>query len=288
MGTLHIPLGKVAMRIPSLRFAAVAVAPLLLLTACQPESAPQESRSPTVMETPSASASPSAQALPPDSVLGLTGAVTADNGAVLALTLVVHQSKAASAPDAAAASGAITSWCTGELDANALSSQAYGLVQVDYTASLVGSTTWPVDLPLLLFPTAQDVGLASSGAVHQIEVLAAPRSPGDYVPHCQQSAFLTGPGAGSTFVALAGDASDNPPFTRWADFAYGFTINSPAGFVGSTPFGGLDSSRVSFTDCAATITALASSLGYPSNSWGQEFASDHCFLGGAAQSLGGP
>ncbi|MBB5633576.1 hypothetical protein BKA04_001799 [Cryobacterium mesophilum] len=269
-------------------FAAVALVPLLLLTACQPEKSPLESPSPTVMEAPSAPPGPPVQALPPDSVLGMTGTVTADNGAELALTLVVHASKAATAPDAATGSAVITDWCAGELDANTLAGQAYGLVQVDYTATLVGSKTWPPDLPLLLFPTAQDVGLASSGAAHQIEVLAAPPSPGDYVPHCQQFAFLTGPGDGSTIVALAGDASDNPPFTRWADFAYGFDINSPAGFVGSKPFGGVDSSRVSFTNCVATITALASTLGYPSNSWGQEFAPDRCVVGGSTQPLGGP
>lgn len=217
----------------------------------------------------------------------MTGTVTADNGAILALSLVVHSSIAASDANAAARVSALTEKCSGELDGALLSGGSYGIVQVNYTATLVGSTPWPTDLPLLVLPTAKGISLASTGDVAQIEVLPAPFEAGDYVPHCAQFAFLSGPGTGATYLAFAGDASGATPFARWADFPFGFTINSPAGFVGTTAFGGLNPARVAFSGCLATVTALGSAHGSPSSGWSQEFAADHCAVGGSAQSLGG-
>lgn len=252
------------------------VVPLALLSACATSPAPSSSRPPS---TPDASPSPTGPPLPADAVLTLTGSVTADNGAELALTMVVHSSKAATDPASASGMSAITGWCDGEMTADQLQ-QGYGLLQADYTATLVGTTAWPANLPLALYPTSQDVDMASSGDVHQIEVLEHPRQPGDYVPHCKQSAFLSGPGTGSIFVALAGDATVNPPLIDWANYSYGFGILSTPGFVGTTPFGGISASRVSFSGCTATVTALGTSLNGPSPTQQEDFSASHCTPGG--------
>lgn len=277
------------MRINRAAIPGAVILPILLLTACNPGT---RDATPPVLPTAigsSSSPSPSSAApdLPADALLGLTSTVTADTGAKLTLSLIVHSSKAASDPEAAPRVKALTEKCSGEVDAALLNNGAYGLVQVDYSAVLVGSTAWPVDLPLLVLPTAKDIALASTGDVTQIEVLPAPFEAGNYVPHCSQFAFLTGPGTGATYLALDGDSTNASSFTRWAHFPFGFTINSPAGFVGTVSFGGIAPQRVSFTDCAATLTPLASTLGYPPDSWSQEFATDHCAVGGNAQPMGG-
>ncbi|MCC6270739.1 MAG: hypothetical protein IT190_05640 [Microbacteriaceae bacterium] len=270
--------------------AAVAALPAVLLTACNPEVPAVPPSVSTDSPNSSQSATPSVQAqqLPPDGLLGVVGTVTADTGATLVLTLIVHSSKAATDATTAPLVSAIVDECSGELDTGVLNSNGYGLVQIDYTATLTSSKPWPTDLPVLLLPTAEgDAELASDGNVAQIAVLPAPFQQGDYVPHCQQSAFLTGVGTGTTYFALPRDASDTPPFERWADFAYGFTANSPAGFTTDGPFGGINPDRVTFADCIATISPLAATLGYPSPSWSQEFAIDHCAVGGNTQAMGG-
>lgn len=258
--------------------------PAVLLVGCQPEPAAPKPSPSSTESSPSASPSPTVPPLPPDAVLGMIGTVTADNGASLEVTVVVHSPAAADDAASAARVSAIAAWCLGELDADVMASQRYSLLQVDYTADLLSPTPWPADLPLLLLPTAEDAGLASSGAAQQLEVLAQAPSPGDYVPHCQQSAYFTGPGAGTTYVAFPGDAAGvdgKPALTRWADFRYGVSGEVPPGFVKSAPFGGADPGRLSFAGCAASVTALGSSLGAPSSTWAQVFSTDRCFVGGA-------
>lgn len=275
------------MKIPRLGLVFAVVVPVLLLSACQPEQAPNSSPTGSPQATASASPTQPAVSFPADGLLNVTATVTADNGAALRLSLMVHSSIPAGDQNAAARISAIATKCDGELDASLLGNGTYGLLQVDYSATLVGTTQWPAELNIMVLPTANDLGgLASAGDLTQIAVLAAPAEPGDYVPHCKQNAFLSGPGSGTSFIALDGDATNNPPFDRWADFPYGFTANSPAGYVGTTPFGGADAGHMSFSGCVATTSPLASTLGYPSNSWTQEFASDHCAAGGATQSLG--
>jgi hypothetical protein len=255
---------------PSL--AVAAILSVVLLTACHPETTQEDPPSATPTSTPSSSPTASAAPLAPDALLALVGTVTSESGAALELSLVVHSAMAGTDPAAAARVAAIAGWCTDEMDADTLK-QGYSIVQIDYRATLVGSTAWPSNLPIELLPTAQDAALASSGDVHQVEILSQPAQPGDYVPHCQQPAFLDGPGSGSTYVALAGDATDSPPFTRWADFHFGFDTENAQG--SASP------SLATFTGCSATVTPLASTLGYPSSTWAQEFKETHCIVGGA-------
>ncbi len=275
------------MKIQRLGIIAVVILPALLLTACGEKEPPYVEPSPAPTSTSSTAPTPNAVQLPAGVLLNVTGEATADNGAKLMLSLMVHTSVSAADPAAATGVATISTVCSGEIDASVLTGGAYGIVQVDYSATLVGTTAWPTGLQFMVIPTADGASLASSGDVKQIQVLTAPPEPGDYVPHCQQNAFVSGPGTGATYIALSGDASNSPPFTRWADFPYGFSANSPAGFVGTTAFGGPSAGKVTFANCAATLSPLASTLGYPSTSWTQEFAADHCAVGGATQSLGG-
>ncbi len=275
------------MRIRHVGVLAVVILPSLLLSACGEK--PQADVAPSPAPSSSAFSDPTLAPLEfsADVVLNVMGTVTADNGAKMLLTLMVHASKAATDPDAAAGVSTLSTVCSGELDSGVLSGGAFGIVQVDYLATLVGTTAWPTTIELMVMPTSQGVALASAGDVTQKEVLPAPFEPGSSVPHCKQNAFLSGPGAGTTFVALAGDASDNPPFERWADLPFGFSADSPAGFVGTTAFGGPNLGGVTFSGCGATITALASTLGYPAASWSQQFAKYHCAVGGTTQSFNG-
>ncbi|MEO7350058.1 MAG: hypothetical protein ABIW32_09420 [Terrimesophilobacter sp.] len=275
------------MKIQRLGIIAAVILPALLLTACGEKEPPYVEPSPAATSTGSNSPTPDAAELPAGVLLQVTGEATANNGAKMTLSAMVHSPVAASDPTAATGVNTISTVCSGELDAAVLAGGGYGIVQVDYSATLVGTTAWPADLPFMAIPTTDGAQLASVGVVQQLQVLAAPFEAGDYVPHCRQNAFLSGPGTGTTYVALAGDASASPPLARWADFPYGFTANIPAGFVGTTAFGGPSSGSVTFANCAATVAPLASTLGYPSTSWGQEFAVDHCAVGGATQSLGG-
>lgn len=275
------------MKIQRLGILAAVIVPALLLTACGEKEPPYVEPSPAPTSTTSAAPTPEAVELPAGILLTVASEVTANNGATMKLSLMVHTPVASTDPAAATGVTTLSTVCSGEVDASVLSGGGYGIVQVDYTATLVGTTAWPTDLNILVIPTSDGAQLASTGDVKQVAVLKAPFEPGDYVPHCGQNAFLSGPGTGTTYVALAGDTSTSPPLVRWADFPYGFSANSPAGFVGTTAFGGPSTGSVVFGTCAATLAPLASTLGYPSTSWAQEFVLDHCAVGGDRQSLSG-
>ena len=275
------------MKVRHIGVLAVLILPSLLLTACGEK--PPANVAPSSAPSTSTSTDPTLAPLEfaADVVLNVKGTVTADNGAKMLLTLMVHASKASSDPAAEAGVSTLSTVCSGELDSGVLSSGSYGIVQVDYLATLVGTTAWPTTLELMVTPTAQGVALAATGDIKQKEVLPAPFEAGDYVPHCKQNAFLSGPGTGTTFVALAGDASGTPPFERWVELPFGFSADSPAGFVGTTPFGGPNLGGVTFSRCGATVTALASTLGYSAATWSQNFSKYHCAVGGTTQSFSG-
>lgn len=209
---------------------------------------------------------------------------TADNGAVLALSVTVHSSSTFDSTTAAPAVQAINAWCEGEVDSSMLASFNASLTTVDYSAVQVGSTAWPSDLPIALSPFGQPIYVAATGDVAQLEILGQNASPGDYIPHCVQQPFLQGVGSGSTYVAISGDSvgtGSTPPLQGWAGLNYGFNTAIPAGTLKGQPFAGVPAGKVVLTDCKATITSLGSSNGAPTANWSEDFTASYCAVGGA-------
>ncbi|HEY4151873.1 MAG TPA: hypothetical protein VGM38_00990 [Pseudolysinimonas sp.] len=209
----------------------------------------------------SASATPSPTptvVLPADTMVALTAQVTADNGATATVGVIVHKPVASTDATVAAMVTRMTTVCDGEVDAGVLASQKAMMVKIDYSSTLA-SGTWPTDLPLALNPGAGYAELVAAGdpGVVQKEILGANPSPGDYIPHCAQTAFLTVGQSGSVFAAeyidpSAGAGLDNSTF--WSQIQYGFI----------TPYDLFPHQRVTFAHCTDTLTALGQSLMGPS------------------------
>ncbi|MBX3086995.1 MAG: hypothetical protein KF742_00785 [Cryobacterium sp.] len=259
-----------------------------LLTACQPTATtPDKSSSSSPSPSPSTSDSQPAYtfpAPPADAVLTLTGMATADNGAVLALSVTVHSSWTFDSTEAAAANQAISAWCQGEVDSSMLADFKASFTTVDYSAVQVGTAAWPSDLPIALTPFGQPLYVAATGDVAQLEILSQNASPGDYIPHCLQQPFLQGVGSGSTYVAISGDSvgtGNTPPLQGWAGLNYGFNTVIPAGTLKGQPFAGVPAGRATLTECKATITSLGSSSGAPSANWKENFQAGGCSVGGS-------
>lgn len=230
---------------------ALAVPLLLLLSACAP-SAPDDVPDPPSTPTPDQTevADPAIQ-LPADGLLGLTATATAGNGAVLDVTIIVHQAVAATEAAAAGPVAAVEAWCAGEMDGQILTDQGYTLTAVDVTATLA-SGQWPESTTLLVYPEPRpNVVLAATG-----DLLQSPTgSEGDYTPHCVTPVTLAGPGAGTFFVGIGGDAdgdgSQTPPLGGWAHLTYGINIGLPDGTVADVTIG----------DCVVQASPLGTSLG---------------------------
>ncbi|MCO5293362.1 MAG: hypothetical protein M9882_00445 [Homoserinimonas sp.] len=209
---------------------------------------------------------------------------TADNGAVLALSVTVHSSWTFDSTEAAAANQAISAWCQGEVDSSMLADFKASFTTVDYSAVQVGTAAWPSDLPIALTPFGQPLYVAATGDVAQLEILSQNASPGDYIPHCLQQPFLQGVGSGSTYVAISGDSvgtGNTPPLQGWAGLNYGFNTVIPAGTLKGQPFAGVPAGRATLTECKATITSLGSSSGAPSANWKENFQAGGCSVGGS-------
>jgi hypothetical protein len=231
----------------------------------------QLTASPSPSGTPEA---PQPEPLPADAVLGFSAIATADNGAVLDISIVVHSSVIWNAGEGLVRSTATTANCSGELDESVYSSTGWGFSRVDLTATLrAGSVSWPDDLVLQALPLPNDrFTIAPVGDVYQVEAPAPePAEPGYYVPQCVQNAFMNAPGTGSTYLGFTGDAAAG--FTSWANESYGVT------FDGFEP---MDPNRVELTECVSVITPLGASLGAPSTYWGEYSEGTSCQVGGTA------
>jgi hypothetical protein len=245
-----------------IRTLALAV-PLLLLTACAPGS-PQGAS-----ETPQSEGQASAAAgapidLPADGVLGFIATVTAGNGAVLDLTMIVHQAVAAS--EAAEAVAATTAWCAGEIDAQLLTDEGYTFTTINVTATPV-SGEWPVGTPIWLQPQPwANLTLTATGDLVQ--------TPGS-TPHCAAPVQVTEPGSGTILVGIQGDTDGDdttPPLGGWAHNLYG---------ANSAPADG-PASDITFSSCIAKISELGGTLGAGAGSdWATHFDDPrYCNLGG--------
>jgi hypothetical protein len=204
----------------------------------------------------------------------MTAKATAANGSVMDLRLVVLQSQAWNAAGGVPRAAATSAWCEGELDDTVYGPYNYGFAEVDYTAKLLGSEiAWPADLLVRLLPTPGDnVSVTAAGGAYPIEPPDpnAGDDPGYYVPHCQQPAYLGGPGSGIVYLGLGGDTVASPPFSLWSQLSYGWTFDPITGSI--------DPSKVTISDCTASVTALGKKLGATIDGGSQENGT-YCSLG---------
>lgn len=253
----------------------------LLLTACDPGGSPTDSptatasasQSPAPAET-AATSDPTPDAVPDDAVLVLTGTATAGNGAVARFRLVVHAPAPFSADIAADGWTATTAWCAGEIDDPTIASQQFSFTDVDVKLT-VTSGSWPAGTRLLLLPLpSEDATLAATVPLVHVDqpTLFGQASP---VPHCAQPVLIEGPGSGTFYVGIRGDADGSggvPAFHSWANRKYGLNANLP---------GTLGTSDVTFSGCEAEITQLGADLGAPTPQWQERFEPAFCVVGGA-------
>lgn len=261
------------MRIP--RATAVLVLPLALaLAGCHPDapgandsSAPTPGGSATSSPTATADAAPE---LPADAVMLVTATATATTGAQLDLRLVVHAPAAWNAGGRAGAD-ATNAWCVDEVNDSIYAAQNYSFEAIDYTATPVGSAAWPADEQIWLFPSPTYTTLAATGDITEF-AYPVPAGDGDYVPHCKQTAIMTGAGTGTVWLGADQDAvgRDNlPPFHFWASLTYGFNNAFTS-----------DTRPVAYTDCTPTITPLGTTMGAPGPGWHVGTDPNVCVVGG--------
>jgi hypothetical protein len=198
---------------------------------------------------PPAPKPPSPTALANDTLLVVTGHVTADNGATANVTAVVHAPLDIDDQAAAPMLTAMTSFCAGEVDRGALLDVDARLVRVDVRSTLL-SGTWPIDLPVALGPDSTSAFVtADAGGVFQEQVLPAHPGPADYVPRCAEPAFLTIGRSGSVYLAEYIEKTNNIGLDNasfWGHLRYGF----------ATPYNLFTAQRVTFDHCGYTLTAL--------------------------------
>jgi hypothetical protein len=254
------------------RLFAFAALPLVLaLAACDP---PAPASTPPAAEGPTATATPTPEAeqLPEDALMFVSATATATTGARLALRLVVHQPGAWNDSVGAAGADATLAWCEGEVDADVLAANNESFTRIEYSAQQIGDLVWPTDAPVWLHPNALYTSLAAVDGVAQV-TFPAPVEPGDYVPHCRQTAIIPGAGTGSVFAGADQDAAGRDglqPLRFWSRLTYGFTNDSdPA-----------KPATISFTDCETTITPLGESFGAPGDGWHEDFLEGSCIVGG--------
>lgn len=231
-----------------------ALAAALALAACDPLP-PAPVATPT-SESPAPSPSPSAATdLPEDAVLYVEAIVTADNGARLDLTQVVHSSS--SWDDAAHGDrpALMSSVCEGSLDDSVYEEGRWSFTKVDVGAELLDGPEWPADAAVefdhwvAVGPFATDYVVAASG------VLIDDPSVDPGTPHCATDKWLAGPGFGALVIGLPGDADSGagPALTRWSDQFYGFIAKV---VEGQTPA----DTGMTVSDCDFVLTALGKSL----------------------------
>ncbi len=248
-----------------LRATALAVIPLaLLLTACIP---------PTPAPTPEASseapAPPAPEPLAEDVVMVVNATATADNGAVLDLSLTVHRSLAWDDPAAASRADLMTSVCNGGLDASVYEQGLWSFSSIDFEAIEREGTAWPTGHRLFLLPNSSYVNVATDGfPIDDDEVDAA-------TPDCRRDKFFEGPGSGTVVVNFAGDSDEFSAagnFTNWANHNYGFSVvrvsSQSAADVGIT-----------LSDCSYEVTDAGLDLNGDADWWSSHVTDTRCVFG---------
>ncbi|MCU1441375.1 MAG: hypothetical protein JWP85_2372 [Rhodoglobus sp.] len=258
------------------RLLALAGLPLVLaLAACTPPApvpGPAPGGDDDAKRTVTATPTPEAEPLPEDALMLVTATATASTGARLDLRLVVHEPGAWNDDIGAPGADATVAWCEGEVDADVIAANSESFTRIEYSAEQVGDLAWPTDAPIWLHPSANYTSLAAVDGVAQVP-FPAPAEPGDYVPHCLQTAILPGAGSGSVFAGANQDAVGRDglePLRFWSRLTYGF----------NNDFDSAKPPTIAFTDCETTITPLGETFGAPGAGWHEDFLEGSCIVGG--------
>jgi hypothetical protein len=239
---------------------ALVVLPLAALVGCTPTPAEP------VEETPSAPASvtPTEEpvALPEDALLSLTATATAENGAIVDLALVVHESLAWSDPAVTYLADLMTQTCDGSLENPVYEENLWTFTQIDYTATAVDGE-WPVDSLPQLSPTDPEGGIAAAGSATDDENVDMA------MPYCLRNKYLGTPGQGMIALGIPGDTDEVTAagnFTRWANTSYGFSVFDTPG-------------SVTLSDCTYEVTPLGLEHNGDNDSWELIDTSTVCTVG---------
>jgi hypothetical protein len=243
---------------------------LLALSGCTTPPAPSEPAASSIpSDTPTASPSPTAAALADDVLLVVTSVATADNGAVLDLTMTVHRPTAFDDPASAAASALMTDACGGGTDDSLYADQLWTFATVDVDAIARPGTAWPTNRRLFFQPTASYVNIAADGAVLNDDG-ADPAT-----PHCRTHKHLDVPGSGTMVVGLEGDTDDVSAagqFTRWANHMWGFSGVYAAGQSAAA-------AGIVLSECAYVVTDAGAALNGGNPDWIERIDDERCQVG---------
>ncbi len=250
-----------------LRATALAVIPLaLLLAACTP---PTPAPAPAPEASSEAPAPPAPEPLAEDVVMVVNGTATADNGAILDLSLTVHRSLAWDDPEAASRTTLMSTVCSGGLDDEVYEAGLWSFASIDVAAVEREGAAWPAGHRLFFLPYTTFVAVGTDGfPIDDDEVDPA-------TPHCLRDKYFEGPGTGTAIVGFAGDTDDFGAagnFTKWANHNYGFSIVRVAGQsakdVGMT-----------LSDCGYLVTDAGLELNGDANWWATHFEDTRCVVG---------
>lgn len=258
---------------------ALAVVPLvLLLSACAPgeptpsPSTPAANPAPSATPTPSATLAgkPAAAPLDADVVMAVYGTATADNGAVLDVTMTVHKSTAWNNSSAADRPAQMTAACAGYLDDDVYAAQIWSFAKIDFVAALrEGTPAWPSKHRLFITPSGGFVPIATSGfPVDDDEVDSA-------TPRCKRDKFFEGAGTGTIIAGFPGDtdaAGAAGNFTKWANHNYGFVASRVQAQTAA-------SVGITVSECTWNVTELGASLNGDAAWWNSYVDDTHCVNG---------
>jgi len=205
--------------------------------------------------------------LPDDAVLLVQTVATAENGATMDLTLVVHKSTAWDDPAASDRPALLTAGCAGGYDESIYADQLFSFATIDVTAT-AASGTWPsdgsvdtADDVVYVFPSADFLSLASTGSLLEESTFDMD------TPHCKRGRVVAGPGEGTLIVGFRGDTDDVGAaggYTRWANHDYGFTV---------------DGTNMTLTECSHTVTDLGTEFGWSHMAAGTFVTDQFCRFG---------
>lgn len=199
----------------------------------------------------------------------VTATATAENGAVLDLSLTVHRSLAWDDPEAASRAALITTACDGGLDASLFEANLWSFAAIDVEATERVGTAWPAEHRLFLLPYSTYVTIATEGfPIDDDEV--------DFgVPNCRTDKFFEGPGSGTVVVGFAGDTDELGAagnFTKWANHNYGFSVVRVASQTAATV-------GMTLSECSYVVTDAGLELNGDADWWATHIEDTRCVFG---------
>ncbi|MEN9620967.1 MAG: hypothetical protein RL499_1160 [Actinomycetota bacterium] len=247
-----------------------AVVLLLTLAGCTPPEQPSEPvASPSTAASETAAPSPSSEALPDDVLLVVSAVATADNGAVLDLTMTVHRSLAFDDPGVGDFAALMTDACGGGTDEALYADQLWTFTNAEVEAVARPGTAWPANHPIFFQPLATYVPIAADGAVVDDENVDPA------TPRCLRDKHLDAAGSGALIVGLEGDTDDVSAagqFTRWANSMWGFTGVYVAGQSAAD-------AGIVLSDCTYIVTDAGKALNGGSAEWIERIDDERCEVG---------